>query len=284
MKNIKLSMIALVAIGNIAYAGGDIAPVTYYEATDVVEASVAYEEEVVEPLYQAPISEPTYVTPEPVVEVVVPKVPAPVVEPAPVVVAPIPVPVAAPKRISPSGFYAGLGITGSRYASNCNSTLDVSGSSSLRVKSSKIQGSGVEGNVALLARVGYDFNRYIGLEARGIKTVGSTSNADISHVGLFVKPMAPVSDSVNLYGLVGFAKTKVRGSYRNVDAETLALGGGVEYDLSRDTPKEGRYSRSFDGQGDQEKGMGLFVDYERLIAKRDSPDLDTLSAGITYDF
>ncbi|SFV70663.1 hypothetical protein MNB_SV-3-1489 [hydrothermal vent metagenome] len=227
----------------------------------------------VEPVYH----EPVYIEPKPIVEVVpepVPIVepkskPIPVVEPKPVKVEskPKPVPVVAPKSISPSGFYAGLGITGSRYKSACNCP--------------KV--SGVEGSVGVVARLGYDFNRYIGIEARGMKSLTS-SKADISHTGLFIKPMAPVSDKLNLYGLVGFAKTKVTGQYQNVDAESLALGGGVEVDLSKDTPKEGRYSRNFDGQGDQEKGMGLFVDYERLVAKKDAPDLDTMSVGVTYDF
>jgi len=115
MKNIKLSMIALIAIGNIAYAGGDIAPVTYYETHDAVDASIAYEEEVIEPIYQEPIPEPVYldsepiIESEPIVEEIVPKAepkPAPVVvQPKPVVVKqPVPIPVSTPKSISPSGF------------------------------------------------------------------------------------------------------------------------------------------------------------------------------------
>ena len=285
MKNIKLSIIALIAIGNIVHAGGDIAPVTYYETDDVIEASVAYEEEIVEPIYHAPIPEPIYLEPtQPMVIPVKPKPkPIPFVEPNPVVVTPVPIPIGTSKGNSPSGFYAGLGITGSRYKSNCDCPPDKGDSSSLGGVSSKTQGSGKENSVALLVRVGYDFNRYVGLEARGIKTLTS-DNANISHVGLFVKPMIPVTDGLNAYGLVGLAKTKVTGTYQNVDAESLALGAGVEYDLSRDTPKEGRYSREFDGQGDQEKGMGLFLDYERLVAKKNSPDLDTVSAGVTYDF
>jgi opacity protein-like surface antigen len=278
MKKIKLSMIALIAIGNMVYAGGDIAPVTYYETYDTMEASVAYEE------METPLSEPVYEPEAVVVKIVPTPKPLPVVRPKPVVVKPIPVPITSPKHISPSGFYAGLGITGSRYQSSCDCQTDSSSSSNLGVQSSKTEGSGTENNVALLARIGYDFNRYIGLEFRGMKTIGSTSKADISHVGLFVKPMVPITDGLNAYGLVGAAKTKVSGSYRNVDAESLALGAGVEFDLSKDTPKEGRYSRSFDGQGDQERGIGLFVDYERLVVKKDSPDLDTLSAGLTYDF
>jgi len=266
MNNIKLSIIALIAIGNIAYAGGDISPVTYYETTDAIDSAIAYEEAVIEPVYSqpAPIVE---VVPEPIPKPVPVVEPKPVIEPQPVIVDPKPIPVVAPKSVSPSGFYAGLGITGSRYQSACDCPIV----------------SGVEGSAGIVARLGYDFNRYIGIEARGMKSLTS-SKADISHTGLFIKPMVPVSNSLNLYGLVGFAKTKVTGQYQNVNAESLALGGGVEIDLSKDTPKEGRYSRKFDGQGDQEKGMGLFVDYERLVAKKGAPDLDTMSVGVTYDF
>jgi hypothetical protein len=97
--------------------------------------------------------------------------------------------------------------------------------------------------------------------------------------------MYPVSNDFNLYGLAGYAKTKTAGvTRRRVDAETFAWGGGLEYDLGSDTAKNGRYSRVFDGYGDQEHGWGLFADYERLVQKSGSPDLDTVSAGITYDF
>ena len=80
------------------------------------------------------------------------------------------------------------------------------------------------------------------------------------------------------------AKTTTQGRLQRTDAEALALGLGVEYDLSKDTPKEGRYGRAFDGKGNQEKGLGLFADYERMVVKSGAPDLDAVSAGVTYDF
>ena len=96
--------------------------------------------------------------------------------------------------------------------------------------------------------------------------------------------MLPVGDVTNIYGLVGVAKTTTSGSLQKTDAETLALGAGVEVDLSEDHAKEGRYGRAFDGKGDQEKGVGVFVDYERMVVKSGAPDLDAVSAGVTYDF
>ncbi len=239
MKNIKLSLIALMALGTFAYAGGDLVTVSPYETEDIE------------------LAEEAYVEPAPVVEPVV----API--PEPVVVAPKPV-----KDIYANGFYAGLGIATSRYETHCNCATK----------------SGVDTTVGVMARVGYDFNKYVGIEARGIKTNWKADGGQVSHAGLFLKPMIPIGDATNIYGLVGMAKTKTTGHLRTTDAEAVALGAGVEVDLSKDTPKDGRYNRAFDGKGDQEKGLGLFADYERMVVKSGAPDLDAVSAGVTYDF
>jgi len=241
MKNIKLSIITIISLGTFCYGGGDIYPtVSTYEQEDIqlAQKAVIIEEPViVKPVIQEPV----------VVKPIVKK---------------------EPKEINPSGFYVGLGITGSRYDSNCNCPKK----------------SGIDKSIALLGRVGYDFNPYIGIEARGMKSIAYDDGASITHTGLFLKPMLPIGNLTNIYALLGASKTKTTGTLTQVDAEGLAMGGGVEVDLSKDTPKEGRYSRTFDGKGDQEKGIGLFLDYERLIVKKNSPDLDTLSAGVTYDF
>ncbi len=239
MKQVKLSLIALFAMGSLGYAGGDITPITEFETEDVILS----EEEIVEP-----VIEEEYV--------------APVVEAKPT--PPVPV-----KNIAANGFYAGLGIAAAQYKTNCSSGCS---------KSGKDKTAGV------MARVGYDFNQYIGLEARGIRTNWKSDGGKVKHAGIFVKPMLPVGDAVNVYGLVGVAKTTTDGHLQKTNAETLALGAGVEVDLSEDRAKEGRYNRAFDGKGDQEKGVGVFLDYERMVVKSGAPDLDAISAGVTYDF
>ena len=236
MKNMKLSLVVLMALGSIAYAGGDLTIITPYETEDVILAEEAYVE--------------------------------PAVEPAPVV-APVVIPTPAPvKNIKANGFYAGLGIAAARYNTSCKGCSQ----------------AGKDDTAGIMARVGYDFNKYIGIEARGIKTNWQPDGGKVEHAGLFVKPMLPVGDATNIYGLVGVAKTKTIGSLQRTNTESLALGAGVEVDASTDTPKEGRYGRPFDGKGDQEKGLGVFVDYERMVAKSGAPDLDAVSAGVTYDF
>lgn len=242
MKRIKLSLIALIASSSLAVAGGDIAPIEFYEE------EVAVEEILVEP---APVVVTTPVTTP---------VPAPV---------PVPVPVPVVSAATVSGIYAGLGIVASNYDTNCDCEGDKSGS---------------DKTAGVMARVGYDFNKYVGLEARGMLSNQKANGGEIKHAGVFVKPMLPVGDATNLYGLVGLAKTTTTGSLRSTDVEGLAFGAGIEYDISSDKKKDAKYDREFDGKGDQEKGLGVFVDYERLYYKSGSPDLDAVSVGVTYDF
>jgi len=254
----------------IVYSGGDIKIVTPYETDDYIRA----DEEAVEYVPQTPVS-----TPEPEIEYEIPEAtPAPEPTPAPVSFVEVPQEAIkpAPKEttITPNGFYAGLGISGTRYDNSCNCNS--------ATKSKKITHS--EKSIAIMARVGYDFNQYIGLEARGIKDIAEDDKASITHAGVFIKPMYPITKDINVYGLVGLAKTKSSGAYPKVNSESLALGGGIEYDLSKDKPKNGKYNRDFDGAGDQEKGLGLFLDYERMVVKKDAPTLDAISAGVTYDF
>jgi len=266
MKNIKLSLFAVIALGGLLNAGGDLVIVTPYEVEDEIMAEEAYVEPMVEEYIEPVVEE--YI--EPVQEVYVAPTPAPVVEPTPVVVAPIPV-----KNINPSGFYAGLGIAAAQYTPNCSCPTTTG---TVNNKTTKDRTAG------LMARVGYDFNKYIGIEARGIRTNWKSDGGKVQHAGVFVKPMIPVGDATNVYGLAGLAKTKTQGAMQKTNASGLALGLGVEVDLSKDTPKEGRYGRAFDGKGNQEKGLGVFVDYERMLVKSGAPKLDAISTGITYDF
>lgn len=248
MKNSKLSFIAFVVLTTLGYGGGDFEVLTPYETEDMKHVEEMVVEEVVPP--------------------VVKKVPLIKKEPVIVETAVVEEPKEA-KDIYANGFYAGLGIVATRYDTSC---------------SSRCANSGTDKTIGILGRVGYDFNKYIGLEARGIRTSLKDDGGTVKHAGVFIKPMLPIGDKSNIYGLVGLAKTTTQGRLQRTNAETVALGAGVEVDLSKDTPKDGRYNREFDGQGDQEKGLGLFVDYEKMVVKSGAPALDALSAGLTYDF
>ena len=268
MKKLNIVLATTVAVSSFVYAGGDfVLPV--FETEEVYVP--------VEPVVEEPVEVVTVPKSLPApVEIEAPTpAPAPVEIPAPVAV-PVPVPVPEPlpvkvlEQITPLGFYVALGLTAARYEPNCG-----------------CRGTGaVDKTAGIVGRAGYDFNEFVGVEARGIRTNWKADGGKFKHYGIFVKPMYPVSKDINIYGLAGLAQTKTenRGRRQFTDANGFAWGAGLEYDLGSDHAKEGRYSRAFDGYGDQEGGWGLFADYERLLQKSGSPDLDAISAGVTYDF
>lgn len=144
-----------------------------------------------------------------------------------------------------------------------------------------------------MLRAGYEWNQYIGLEARYIGTFwdeGALYGQKLESFGLFVKPMLPLNENFNMYGLLGYSWTQTQTSgllNSSIDDNGFSAGLGLEYDLSDmrdDYDRNIYYPEGFDGQADQEKGWGLFVDYQRLLIKSDIPDLDAISAGVTYDF
>lgn len=145
-----------------------------------------------------------------------------------------------------------------------------------------------------MVRGGYDYNQYIGIEARYIRTFldeGPKGGAPLAHFGLFLKPQYPVSERVNLYALLGYGYTENLGNGARLDYFDsdwgFSAGAGIEYDLSDregDRIENGNYDRTFDGYADHGKGWSLFLDYQRLLIKSDIPDLDAVSFGVRYDF
>lgn len=146
----------------------------------------------------------------------------------------------------------------------------------------------------IMVRGGYEVNQYFGIEGRFIDTFmdeGPFGGAPLMHVGLFAKPQYPVSENVNVYGLLGYGYTKNLGNGARLnyfdDDWGFSAGVGFEYDLSDregDRVENGNYDREFDGYADQGRGWSLFVDYQRLLIKSDVPDMDVISAGVRYDF
>ena len=194
---------------------------------------------------------------------------------------PVPVVAAAPIVEDYSSFYVGLG-----YAFI---SADVDGTE--------------EGNAYSLI-AGYNYNQYIAIEGRYTDTVGDMDVSDdlsslnhpdgsyerqVTSAAIYLKPQYPVTSQMNAYALLGYANTTI--DYTNgiqnstTDENGFSYGAGFEYDFGVDESL-GAYSRIFDGQGDQEKGWGLWVDVQHLL--NDAGAVHTtsniLTAGITYDF
>jgi len=141
-----------------------------------------------------------------------------------------------------------------------------------------------------MLRGGYEFNQYFGLEARVIRTFldkGPFGGVPLQHIGLYVKPQYPISEQINLYGLLGYGYTENLGNGARLgyfdNDHGLSVGIGLEYDLSDrdgDFEKNKNYDRTFDGYADQGRRWSLFVDYQRLLIKSDVPDLDVVSCEV----
>ncbi len=126
----------------------------------------------------------------------------------------------------------------------------------------------------VVARAGYEWNEYIGLEARMLGTFWGADpfgGQKIAHGGLFAKPMYPLMEDVGIYGLFGYGRIKTttggNGNLKTVDEGGFSAGIGVEYDL---------FSR--------EDIWGVFIDYQRFLLATDMPELDAISIGFTYEF
>jgi len=189
-------------------------------------------------------------------------------------VEPAVVPVAPVVDINP--FYVGLGLLWSGSSRECPCGQGT------RLKETTYGG---------IIRVGYDFNQYIGVEARALKASIDKDFAETTHYGIYLKPQYHVTDKLNVYGLVGYGKTKIECDNPKIPAGTkmfdesgLSVGIGLEYDLSKDEPVV--TSRAFDGQGDQEKGWGVWIDYQNLAHNKGKSKVKSniVSAGVTYDF
>ena len=152
-----------------------------------------------------------------------------------------------------------------------------------------------------MVRGGYEYNEYVGIEARYIRTFldeGPQGGTPLAHAGIFLKPQYPVSERVNLYGLLGYGYTENLGNGARLDyfdnGWGFSAGAGIEYDLSdrqgdydahkTDENPNPAFDRDFDGYADQGKGWSLFLDYQRLLIKSDVPDMDAVSLGLRYDF
>ena len=120
-------------------------------------------------------------------------------------------------------FYAGLGIS----ASQVNSEI-----------------YDKETLAAVTGKVGYNFSEYFALEFRG--TAGLREGDFLGHgysAGIYIKPQYPINEDLSVYGLLGYAQSKITldkatAIATRVDDYTtqnaLSFGLGLDYKLDQD--------------------------------------------------
>ncbi len=132
-----------------------------------------------------------------------------------------------------------------------------------------------------VVKLGYNFMKYLGVEARG--TYGISESDQLGHdysMGLYLKPQYPINDTVTVYGLAGYAQSKI--SFEN----EVAFNG-----ISNDTTTQSDFSFGAGLDYDFSDNWSVFIDAVRYIDKETTkPEgkyaskVDSFTLGVTYDF
>jgi len=173
------------------------------------------------------------------------------VVPAPV--EPIPVPVEAPL-----GFYLGGGYTYAEADCACD-TIYLSSGEYTPEFTAETHGVNL--------KAGYDFNEYIGIEAKYLYTPWGDEDKTIKHYGLYLKPNYPVTEHFDIYALLGYGKTECESLKDSEDG--FGWGVGASYNFGKRV--EGK-----------KEGFGVYVEYLRPLKKTGNKDItiDTVNAGV----
>ena len=141
---------------------------------------------------------------------------------------------------------------------------------------------------SIMFDAGYKFNPYIAIEGRywaGISTdsvlswrTGIPADITVDAWGIYLKPMYPVSNQMNLYGLLGYGSSNTTydtsGDIKITSDDTngFSWGIGAEYDMT--------------------ENWGVFLDYVSIITERTGnldllhtdDSLGTVNIGVKYQF
>ncbi len=142
----------------------------------------------------------------------------------------------------------------------------------------------------VLLQAGYEYNEYIAIEGRywiglgDLEQSGSIENdlsGDYSVWGIYLKPMYPVTEDFDVYGLLGYASTSLEadaGSYWDTDG--FSWGLGAQYAVTENWVVFADYVNlgmpdSFD-----------FTDTNSVLYPDVDADINlyTINVGISYKF
>lgn len=175
-------------------------------------------------------------------------------------------PVEEPMIIEDNGFYLGLAYSIVNTEVEGGLTFDQTG------MPVPIPGYDDKFSAAML-QAGYKFNSYFALEGRywfglddvNVLGLGTVDAPDAW--GLYAKPMFPVTEDFDIYGLVGYADVDLNGFVDNRNTHGFSWGLGLSYEIT--------------------ESIAVFADYvslvENTIEFRDV-DVNTYNFGVTYNF
>ncbi len=172
-------------------------------------------------------------------------------------------PIPVPPVYVPLGLYLGGGLTYAHSKCQCNTSVKFSDGTTSKVNSGNSYGVNL--------KLGYDFNKYFGLEAKYIYTPWGDKKKTLKHYGLYFKPKYSITDNIDIYALLGYGKTECE--TLNESKKGFAWGAGAEYTINK----------KINGKKD---GFGVYIEYLRPLKKTGNKNItiDMVNAGVSYNF
>jgi opacity protein-like surface antigen len=151
---------------------------------------------------------------------------------------------------------------------------------------------GQDKTVPIVGILGYKFNCYLAVEGRVSQSVLEEDYGDVLTYSIFLKPMYPVTESLNVYALIGYGVVDAEYTDGNTPAPANRIGqtivdiGSFQWGLGLDYAINENWS--------------VFLDYTRLMNEKsvsprplynyDSPTQwkhisdDSINIGVLYHF
>jgi len=173
-------------------------------------------------------------------------------------------PIPAIEEESVSGFYAGLGVSAvSTHQDDLNFF-------------SITDGQDRTGNVLLSA--GYDWNEYIGLEARYMFSVAKEDIVDMDSWSIYVKPQYPITEDFTVYALLGIGGFDISGTNHfgdTISADEISFhwGLGVSYEVYENIFVSVDYTQ-----------VANSLDTDAFVTQNVDVSSDAISVGLSYHF
>ena len=144
---------------------------------------------------------------------------------------------------------------------------------------------------AIMLQAGYKFNDYVALEGRywiGLtdgnwSAFGDTFDSEVSAWGIYVKPMYPITDSLDIYGLLGYAEVDADHAgttLPDANFDGFSWGVGAAYSFTENIAIFVDYTAFQDDEFQYthtlQNGSSVTGTFEH--------EIDSINFGVTYTF
>lgn len=155
----------------------------------------------------------------------------------------------------------------------------------------------------IMGQLGYKFNKYLALEGRYWHSIGdgdwswsgsgiedgvpysesesgSNDGDELRAWGIYVKPIFPVTEQFDIYGLLGYGNVELSDNHGKwLDEDGFQWGAGVSYDITENISIFADYVRLLDKDGSE-----TYVFGEGSYDLNWDVDVYTVNVGLTYKF